>query len=70
MVAGQRPLASRTGLRNGRERHAAVRLEWRGDARHRLRPCAARDLLAAAAAVRPPSGDDLRQIVATVEFYF
>ncbi|KZV20898.1 hypothetical protein F511_27767 [Dorcoceras hygrometricum] len=59
MVAGQRPLASRTGLRNGRERRTAVRLEWRGDARHRVRPCAARDLLAAAAAVRPPSGDDL-----------
>ncbi|KZT76130.1 hypothetical protein F511_46845 [Dorcoceras hygrometricum] len=34
------------------------------------RPCDARNMVAAAAAVRPPSGDDLRQIVATAEFYF
>ncbi|KZV49087.1 hypothetical protein F511_44151 [Dorcoceras hygrometricum] len=44
---------------------AAVRRAWRGDVR--LPPP---DLLAATAAVRPPSGDDLRQIVATAEFYF
>ncbi|KZV27655.1 hypothetical protein F511_42081 [Dorcoceras hygrometricum] len=29
-----------------------------------------RAVLAAAAAVRPPSGDDLQRIVATAEFYF
>ncbi|KZV07063.1 hypothetical protein F511_45456 [Dorcoceras hygrometricum] len=34
------------------------------------RPCAARNMVAAATAVRPPSGDDLRQIVATAECYF
>ncbi|KZT75826.1 hypothetical protein F511_47150 [Dorcoceras hygrometricum] len=35
-----------------------------------VRPSAAREIVAAAAAVRPPSGDDLRQIAATAEFCF
>ncbi|KZV26525.1 hypothetical protein F511_18877 [Dorcoceras hygrometricum] len=35
-----------------------------------VRPSAARYVVATAAAVRPPSGDDLRQIIATAEFYF
>ncbi|KZV14309.1 hypothetical protein F511_19452 [Dorcoceras hygrometricum] len=45
---------------------AMIDARWCGDARHRVRPCVARDLLAAAAAVRPPSGESpasLRRLI-------
>ncbi|KZV23968.1 hypothetical protein F511_44856 [Dorcoceras hygrometricum] len=84
-MAARRPPATahkimRTGCVILGSRRAAVRDEWRAiiitaaheDARKgwNVRPCAARYMMAAAAAVRPPSGDDLLQIVAMAEFYF
>ncbi|KZT76317.1 hypothetical protein F511_46658 [Dorcoceras hygrometricum] len=66
MEAGQRPLASRTGLRNA---ESGVRpCAWNG--------AAMRDIACGLAPHvicwrrPPPSDNDLRQIVATAEFYF